>query len=163
MIALMFVWYVSECVCRRAPAHSNSGSEGGGGDQKKQKIKETVVVAPIISSFVDLSNEDWEEVYQIATKTTEMLAKGRYVFCFSPGSPLGVGIEDKDGRCVVVGKRDEQTPLEIDDIIVSVNGINLTRDRRVSDRNVLKTLVSIIKNSSNVEKSIVVVRQHQTS
>ena len=138
---------------------------------KKQKIEETVVVAPVNSSFVDLSRDDWEEVYQIATKTTEMLAKGRYVFCFSPGTPLGVGIKDKDGKCVV-GKKVAQTPLEIDDIIVSVNGIKLIRDSivhsiehygHVSDQNGLKTWESIIKNFSNVVKSIVVMRSHQTS
>eukprot|EP00956_Cyclotella_meneghiniana_P035287 scaffold113399_cov35-Cyclotella_meneghiniana.AAC.2 len=43
---------------------------------KKQKIEETVVVASVNSSFVDLSSDDWEDVYQIATKTTDMLAKG---------------------------------------------------------------------------------------
>ena len=130
---------------------------------KKQKIEETVVVAPVNSSFVDLPSDDWEEVYQIATKTTDMLAKGEYVFCFSPGSPLGVVIEDKDGRCVVVGKRDEQTPLEIDDIIVSVNGINLIGDHCVSGQSKAKTWRTIFSHFSKVVRTVVVIRSHQTN
>ena len=82
-----------------------------------------------------------------------MLAKEKYVFCFSPGSPLGVVIEDKDGRCVVVGKRDEQTPLEIDDIIVSVNGINLIGER----------CATIFSHFSKVVRTVVVIRSHQTN
>eukprot|EP00956_Cyclotella_meneghiniana_P016737 scaffold26687_cov51-Cyclotella_meneghiniana.AAC.2 len=154
-----------------AEVSSRQQTTSHGGQQTHCRHKETVVVAPVNSSFVDLPSDDWEEVYQIATKTTDMLAKGEYLFCFSPGSPLGVGIKDKDGKCVV-GKKVAQTPLEIDDIIVSVNGIKLIRDRNVhsiehyghvSDQNALKTWESIIKNFSNVVKSIVVMRSHQTS
>ena len=137
---------------------------------KKQKIK----AHSEFQSWWDDNFESWWDDHCLPSfnevDLNEPVAKKQKIeetveheFRFAPGSAIGVVVDDKDGRCVVVGKRIAQTPLEIDDIIVSVNGINLTRDRRVSDQNVLKTLVSIIKNSSNVEKSIVVVRQHQTS
>eukprot|EP00956_Cyclotella_meneghiniana_P018309 scaffold30416_cov24-Cyclotella_meneghiniana.AAC.1 len=77
-----------------------------------------------------------------------MLAKGECVFCFSPGSSVGVSIADKDCKRVVVDKSIVQSPLEIGDIFVSVYGINLIGDCRVSDQNEVKTWKTIISNFS---------------
>ena len=44
--------------------------------------------------------------------------------CIPPGS-LGVGINNINGYCTVISKTNQHSPLEVLDIITSLNGINL--------------------------------------
>jgi hypothetical protein len=42
-----------------------------------------------------------------------------------PGSSLGVSIQNSNSSCVVVSKKNPHSPLQVGDVIVSLNGVNL--------------------------------------
>lgn len=69
-----------------------------------------------------------------------------------PGSSLGVGVCDRNSSCVVVNKKDPRSPLNVGDVIKSLNGVSL------SEAGGMKEWKTLFASSADRTRNLVVKR-----